>query len=249
MPRRKKGPRLYLRAGREDRRADAVWVIRDGSAEVSTGCREASLGPAEQALAAYLATKWSPEPEAIRDGDPASIYVAEVVALYAAEKASKAPDPSAVKARLNAILAWWGERTLADIKRSSCEAYVAHRITQPIKMAKDPATARRVTAQAARRELEDLSAAIGYWAGEHPLQRRPKVSLPVKGESPRDALTRDQAAALLKAAMGWRWKPDEAKWVRLSTSARTNRAHLRRFLLMGLYTGTRPGVLPKLLWH
>ena len=67
MSRRKKGPRLYLRAGREDRRAEAVWVIRDGSTEVSTGCGGARLGAAEQALAAYIATKWSPEPEAIRE--------------------------------------------------------------------------------------------------------------------------------------------------------------------------------------
>src|SRR6185312_12382138 len=26
------------------------------------------------------------------------------------------------------------------------------------------------------------------------------------------------------------------------------RAHLRRFVLIGIYTGTRPGVIPKLLW-
>lgn len=93
-----------------------------------------------------------------------------------------------------------------------------------------------------------MSAAIGYWAAEHPLDRRPKVTLPEKPESPRDALTRDQAAALLKAAMGWRLGAD-GKWRRLPPSSRANRAHVRRFILIGLYTGTRPGVIPKLLWH
>jgi integrase len=49
--------------------------------------------------------------------------------------------------------------------------------------------------------------------------------------------------------MGWRWSAATATWTRLSGSARANRAHVRRFILLGLYTGTRPGVLPKLLWH
>ena len=42
MPRRAKGPRLYLREGRRDARTGKplpdVWVIRDGGYERSTGC-------------------------------------------------------------------------------------------------------------------------------------------------------------------------------------------------------------------
>lgn len=254
MSRRSKGPRLYLRKGRLDsrtgKRLPDVYFIRDGQKEISTGCGPEGIGDAEQALADYIADKWSPtaSDDGQRTGDPASIFVAEVAALYLLEKAPKAPDPSGVQARFKAILAWWGEKTLADVKRSTCEAYVAHRITQPIARAKNPETARRVTDQGARRELEDLSAAIGHWAGEHPLDRRPKVTLPEKPESPRDALTRSQAALLLLAAMGWHRDAD-GKWKRRSTSARANRAHLRRFILIGLYTGTRPGVIPKLLWE
>lgn len=123
---------------------------------------------------------------------------------------------------------------------------MAWRTAQPIKSF-TKSKPRMATPQAARRDLEDLSAAIGYWAAEHPLLMRPKVWLPEKPESPRDALSRDQAARLLKAAMGWRLK--DGKWVRLSKSAQLNRAHLRRFILIGLYTGTRPGVIPKLLWN
>ncbi|WP_426032866.1 tyrosine-type recombinase/integrase [Caulobacter sp. DWP3-1-3b2] len=144
-------------------------------------------------------------------------------------------------------MAWWGDKTLADVRRSTCEAYVAYRMTQPIKSFTKSAP-RMVTAQGARRELEDLSAAIGYWDGEHRLTRLPKVSLPEKPESPRDALTRHQVARLLKAALGWRLKTD-GTWVRLPGSAAANRRHLRRFILIAVYTGTRPGVIPKLLWH
>jgi integrase len=250
MPPRPKGPRLYLRRGRADKRTQDVWVIRDGSAELSTGCGASRLGDAERALAEYIAEKWRPQKgqgSAERSGDPASVYVAEVVALYSLEKAPKVQDPGSAKVRLEAIMAWWGDKTLADVKRSTCEAYVAHRKTQPIKSF-TRTTPRMVTAQGARRELEDLSAAIGYWDGEHRLTRLPKVTLPEKPESPRDALTRPQVAGLLKAALGWRLKAD-GTWIRLQGAAAANRRHLRRFILIGVYTGTRPGVIPKLLWH
>lgn len=251
MPRRTKGPRLYLRPARPAKRQDAGWVIRDGAKEISTGCGPERVGEAEQALRAYLETKWSPAVAAGSDGvcDPADVLVADVLTLYATEKGPRAPDPSALKARLAALLDFWGEDTLNDIRRSRCQDYVAHRIRQPIKTAKDPKTARRVTDQGARRELEDLSAAIGYWHDEHPLSRRPKVVLPPKAESTRDALSRKEAARLLRAAMGWRLDKRTERWKRLQGSSRANRQHLRRFCLIGLYTGTRPGVITKLLWE
>lgn len=260
MSRRPKGPRLYLRQGRVHARTGKpvpdVWVIRDGSVERSTGFSADELGAAEQALATYIAAKWTPGPKdeaGVHSGDPAHIFVAELLALYLDEKAPKAPDPSAVGARIKALLAWWGKKRLSDVKRSTCQAYVEHRMTQPIAAARDKATARRVSAQGARRELEDLSAAIGYWAGEHPLTSRPKVTLPPKPESSRDALTRAQAARLLMAARGYKLDgqgPEgRPKWKRLRDSGPANRAHIKRFILLGLYTGTRPGVIPKLLWE
>ncbi|WP_269715815.1 tyrosine-type recombinase/integrase [Caulobacter sp. NIBR2454] len=263
MPRRSKGPRLYLRKSRSDRIGSSdVWVIRDGSTEISTGCGAESLhGPdgAESKLADYIALKWTPAPT-VRSGDPEAILVADVLAFYAQRKAPKLADPVSAAIRVRTLLTWWGDKTLADVKLSTCEDYVTLRTTQPLKQAKyGAALDKRVSIACARRELEDLSAAIGFWAKENPLVRRPIVSLPPKNESPRDALTRSQAAALLLAAMGWRWepfptgKPNHAgikgRWKRLSLSARLNRAHLRRFVLIGLYTGTRPGVIPKVLWE
>lgn len=165
-----------------------------------------------------------------------------------AEKQPKAADPSGVKARVKALAAWWGDKRLSDVRRSECQRYVADRMTHPIAQAKGD-NPRLVTAQGARRELEDLSAAIGYYAGEHPLTVRPKVWLPEKPESPRDALTRAQAARLLMAARGYRWDAKAERWRRLRDSGPANRAHMKRFILIGLYTGTRPGVIPKLLWH
>jgi integrase len=136
--------------------------------------------------------------------------------------------------------------SLAGVTRSVCQAYVAQRIKQPVRSYKDPSKARRVSEQAATRELEDLSAAISWWDAERPLTRKMKIWRPAKPESPRDALTRREAARLLRAAMGRRLS--DQGWKTLSGSAQANRRHLRRLVLIGLYTGTRPGVLVRLRW-
>lgn len=252
MGRPPKGARLHLRKGIVDRRSGRelapIYYIKDGHRSFSTGCGPERLAEAEAQLAAYLAKKGKPVAPARNSAtDPADVLIAEVVALYAREKAPKAADPKAVAARLSVVLEWWGEMTVADIRRSSCLAYVTHRQTQPVRSYKNPKTAPRVTAAGARRELEDLSAAVSWWAGEHPLTYKPVFTLPPPTESSRDALSPSQAAALLWAAMGWRRQPD-GSWKRLSKSAVANRRHLRRFILLGLYSGSRPGVLPKLQW-
>lgn len=245
MPRQSKGPRLYLRRGRVDARTGERlpdrWFIRDGAAEKGTGCGPERLDEAERQLAAYIAEKWS---RPVGESDPAKVLIADALALYGAEKgAGLKSDSATLKGFTAHLLGWWGGRYLADVKRTTCQAYVAHRTSQPIRHG---ATGRTVSTETARRELEMLSAAIGYWDAEHHLTRRPAVILPEKPESSRDALTRSQAALLLKAAMGW--KLEAGRWVRPSTCARSNRMHMRRFILIGLYTGSRSGVIKRLRW-
>lgn len=257
MPRRAKGPRLYLkeRAGRE-----AVWIIRDGTTERSTGCAPDGLGDAEKQLAAYIAEKWTPQAAAgIRNRrDPSQVGVDEVLALYTMEHAPKLKaDPASTAGFIGHLNGWWQGKMLSEVRRSTCQAYTAHRSSQPIRHG---ATGRMASDQTARRELETLNAAIGYWHGEDALTTRPKVWLPEKAESPRDALTRSQAAALLRAAMGWRrvgdaygppqpGKPWPARWIRDNRTTIANRRHMRRFILIGLYTGSRSGVIKAMLWH
>jgi integrase len=81
----------------------------------------------------------------------------------------------------------------------------------------------------ARRDLETLRSAIRYWHREYgPLSSMPSVVLPAKSE-PRDRwLTRSEAARLLWAAR--------------------KVEHLKRFILIGLYTGSRSGDILKLRW-
>lgn len=245
MSRQPKGPRLYLRKGRIDARSGQAlpdrWFIRDGSTEVGTGCGVERLGDAERQLAAYIADKWE-RPAA--ESNPAQVLVADVLALYAVERgATLKATPATMKGFVRQLLAWWGDKTLSEVRRTSCVAYVAHRTAQPIGHGK---TGRKVSAQTARRELEVLSAAIGYWSTEHHLTHRPVVVLPEKPESNRDALSRGEAALLLKASLGW--DLEDGRWKRPGTAARANRKHLRRFILIGLYTGTRSGVIKRLRW-
>jgi hypothetical protein len=252
MGRRRKGARLYLRAGRihpkTGREIAPVYFIRDGQKNVSTGFGPDRLAEAEAALADYLTARNTPPPTKSRASEPEDVLIDEVVALYATEKAPGAADPGSVASRLNCILDWWGGKTLGDIRRSTCLAYVAHRCAQPIKTFKDPSKARRPTPAAARRELEDLAAAVSYWAGEHPLTRKPEFTYPPTTTTSRDALSREQAAALLRAARGARLNA-AGRWVPIATSTKANRKHLVRFLLLGFYTGSRPGILPKLRWE
>src|SRR5947208_3602333 len=78
--------------------------------------------------------------------DPAVCKVADVVAIYAEDVAHKHARPQETAARLGRILNFFGEITLAGINRKSCDAYVRQRGVQA----------------AARRELEDLRAAIRH---------------------------------------------------------------------------------------
>jgi integrase len=91
------------------------------------------------------------------------------------------------------------------------------------------AYARERSDSAARRDLETLRAAVRYYAREHgPLGSVPSIVLPPKAEPRSRWLSKTEAALLLKAAR------------------RTE--HLRRFILLGLYTGTRSGNLLRLKW-
>jgi integrase len=85
------------------------------------------------------------------------------------------------------------------------------------------------TPASARLRLEILRAAIGYWHREYgPLPSLPAVVMPPKPE-PRDKwLTRSEAARLLRAAR--------------------HTEHIKRFILLGLQTGSRRSSITSLTW-
>jgi integrase len=242
MPRPAKGIRLWLRP--EERNADgtlrkrSVWVIRDGSRKISTGCAAQDRIGAERAVAEYLANKY--QPNRTRGRHSTEILIADVLTIYLKDVAPRHARENETKQRVLALDAWWGDRTLAAVNGANCRGYVEHRTSQAWKSAKPESTKntpRMVTTAAARRELEDLRAAINYHRREGLCSEIISVALPQKPAAREGWLTRSQAAQLLWAA--WRAK-------QVMRDMKTKRAvgqHVARFILVGLYSGTRSSAI------
>ena len=202
MPQHAKDPRLY-------RRANGVYYVRD------TGCPERSTRTrirreAEAALARYIAERDRPT---AGPAMPEQITVADVLAVYADEHAPTVRDPVRIASSIDQLLPVLGPLPLSSITGEVCRRY--GRIRNRV-----PATIRK--------DLGTLQAAINYAHSEGRITAAPRVKLPPKPPSRDRWLTRDEAAALLRAA---RNNPqDRAR-------------HLCRFILTALYTGTRSSAI------
>jgi integrase len=211
MPRRAKGPRLWFRPARRDRNGRlthaAAWVILDSGSQISLGSIEAK--EAEKALADYIGVKHR---KAITSStrDPERIPVADVITLYAQDVAPTRARPDEVGRRLNRVLAFFGDRKLSEINGALCRQYVRQSSAETT----------------AKRDLEDLRAAINHHRREGLHDRIISVSLPERRPPRETWLTREQAAALLWAA--WR---------------RPYYKHMAKFVLVALYTGRRASVV------
>ena len=88
-----------------------------------------------------------------------------------------------------------------------------------------------VTQSTVRRELVTLQAAINHWHAESPLESVPKIVKPPESPPRLRHLSRAEAAAMLRAA----------RVLKLP--------HIARFILIGLYTGTRHEAILSLRWQ
>lgn len=201
MPRSKKPARLYLHPERR------VWVIRDGSAFISTGCSERDIQAANKKLQAYLGTVHKSQ----SSGDP---LIGDVVLFYNKQRAQYSKSQRSNQHALKNIGNWWGEKNVSEITEESCREYIA---------------TKGASVHAARHDLEFLRAALNYWhKWKHHLDRIPAILMPPKAKPRARWLTEMEFARLLKAA-----GPE----------------HLKRFLLLGWFTGTRPGAILSLEWE
>lgn len=150
MPRNAAGPHLWLRPARKDKRTGrvthrAVWLIIDGKYQESTECGRADRERAEGALEHYLNRKHTAAAQSsLRD--PAQIPVADVLAFYADKIAPQHARPKETIQHVERLLAFFGDRTLADINGDVCRAF----------------TKSRSTPAAAREDLSVLRAAINF---------------------------------------------------------------------------------------
>lgn len=229
MSRPNKGARLYLRSERRTKNGKlkerSAWVIRDGSKFVSTGCAPSEIAAAESKLREYLATKHAP---ARKERDIEKIAIADVLSIYVDDKRDGQQNKKSFDERIERLNAWWGSSMLSTINGVSCRDYVNDRGSNG----------------GARRDLEDLRAAINHHAREGLHRGIIRVWLPERG-LPRDRwLTRSEAASLIWTC--WRYREVQTihrgknKGNKVHTEKRPLR-HLARFILIGQYTGTRAG--------
>lgn len=232
MPRPSKGPRLYLRRARPGVGRKAVWLIRDGYQDFSTGCVAGAAEhrppeAAQRALAEYIAKKYQPSR---KTEDIDRIDIADVLSIYLADRGDEQADQVKFLGRISRLNSFWGGRKLSQVSTATCKEYVKF----------------RGNSGGARRDLEDLRAAIRHHAAENLHRAVVNVWLPPKG-NPRDRwLTRSEVARLLWIC--WRHREYQirhrgpAKGQLLPTGKRPLR-HLARFILIGIYTGTRAGAI------
>jgi integrase len=207
MPQKRKPPRLYLRsdAGRK------VWIIRDGETNIRTGCSEDQASEAGRKLQEYLASKYEPE----RGGSAAEVTIGDVLNVYLDEKADDSSRPVETVARIKRLNEFFGEMTVGEIRGKVCREFADDRGTE----------------SGARRDLEVLRAAVNYYHGEYTLDVVPKITLPDKCLPRERWLTRQEVAAMIRAARNLK-----------------QCQHVVRLLLIGVYTGTRLGAMLGLQW-
>jgi integrase len=208
-----------LRPARKDDEGQhaAVWIIKDAGHQQSTGCVAADIGGAERALEQYLNRKHTIGAGRAWSRDPAAIPIADVLAFYLEHKVPRHARPKETRQRIRRLADFFGDKTLADLDGELCRAFVKARGKMP----------------AAREDLIVLRSAINFHRVEGKCDRIISVVLPDRRPGRGRWLTRSEAAQLIWAA--WRYRELQKG----HPTGRYSRRHVARFILVGLYTGTR----------
>jgi integrase len=239
MPRPSKGPRLAP----QKRNGKTLWIIRDGQRNLGTGCvvgkgeeGAASLKVAQEKLSEYTLGKRDPKEEN-RGSDLAKAPVADALSYYMSEKIDiDAPPSSTEQARkkhehrrragvkiIERLNQFFGKYSIPELKKSVSKDFAAERGSQ----------------SSARRELEVLQAAVNYFVEDEVggVQTKFRSWLPDQSQPRERWLTRSEAARLIWAA--WRQRENRGG----EAKGRYTSRHIARFILVGLYTGTRASAI------
>jgi integrase len=181
---------------------------------------------------AHIETKYAPDR---RERGIAEIGVADVIGIYLADVAPSQAHPAKAGERAERLLDFFGRMTLDEISGAQCRAYEAWRNGR--------GRSNKGNGGGARRDLQDLAAAINHHAREGLHRGIVRVALPARGKARQRWLTRGEVARLLWTC----WRAREVQ-EGVETDKRPLR-HLCRFLLITLYTGSRPGAVLRAAWE
>lgn len=219
MPRDSKPPRLWWRKPRKAAKGRSaekgVWVVLANGRQHSTGCGKSDRKGAERALAEWITTahRAPRKQRAISE-----IPIADVLNIYLQDVVPKIATAVKASGRIERLIDWWGGMMLEDVTGTKCREFTSTK-----------------TDGAARRELQDLQAAINHHHREGLHREEVLVTLPPAGEPRERWLTRQEVAKLLRICLH---TPEIQEGQ--ATDKRPLR-HLARFILFALYTGSRPG--------
>ncbi len=233
MPRPTKPARLYLEPARKDAGGrithEATWVATYRDRRRRTGCREDDVEGAQRQLAAFVGeiearARAEAEPELNKPAG--AVACADVLATYAERKAATVARPKELLSRIESLLDFWGDKTLAQVTERNCIAYAKSRST--------PA--------AARRELDDFKAAVTMATESGLLREIVLFTMPEKNEARADWMTREQVAALVRYCYRYREVQTVNRGPRKGEKVVTKKRallHLVPFILTAVYTASR----------
>ena len=184
--------------------------------------------------------------------------------LYLTDLPADSPSRETFRYHVKALSAYWGDKSLADVKGFTCRNYISWRTEAPSSISQfmskqkleagltshcseaQRLTRRGVKSSTARQELKTLQAAINHWHRESPLSAVPKVSLPKPGSRRERVLERSEVARLLWAC---RRLSREGHKAAKGAVQYTDYSHVARFILIGIYTGTRHDATTRLRFN
>jgi len=238
MAKRNTGYKLQFRDERQI--YEIVWFERGKRKRQSTAT--SNLEEAQDFLQEFLYTRNRP----VGPADPSKRLIGHVLSDYLLERGQHVNSAETTVFGIQNLEPFWADQPVSVIREGTCRAYMDYR--QKEKRKKDierikkanpkirnselEALIKPLSPSTIARELSILGAAINhdYKAGRITSPRY--VWQPKGGEKKERWLTRQEAAALLKAARA------EEKV----------RDYLPLFILIGLYTGARKGAILSLRW-
>src|SRR5690606_37960315 len=137
-----------------------TWIIKDGGANIRTGCLEHQTDEAARRLAEYTAEKFQPR----LGGRASEVTIADVLTVYLDEKAASTAAPRTTSQIISRLNDFFGAMKVSEIKGKTCRDYAAFRKTQ----------------SGARRDLEIMRAAVRHYHKEYGLDVLPAFTLPKK---------------------------------------------------------------------
>ncbi|MFB9952457.1 tyrosine-type recombinase/integrase [Rhizobium puerariae] len=163
---------------------------------------------------------------------------------YVEEHAPTTTHPELIGFHMLPLNQFFGDKVVAQVDPKACRDYVKQRQSGEVGR-------RAVKAATARRELETLQAALNFAHEEKKLLYPVKLKLPKKSPARVRWLSEAEAVRLLAAALGFVPTYSDVATRQLEGWRRWHRPqyHVARFILIGLYTGTRHDAILNLRWE